>query len=313
MNVLGAVRIVGKTLIATGVLILLFVAYELWGTGRHEAQAQHELSDRLDTILDAAATTTTTADGPTTTTPGSTVPSVDLVPGIGDPVGRIEIPKLKLRKTFVQGDSLAQLDRAPGHYPSTPFPGQAGNAAIAGHRTTYGAPFFHLDKLTVGDKIITTTSQGTFTYSVSDIFIVDPYDSWVLATDDKHPNTLTLTACHPRYSLAQRLIVRAVLDGEPVEQLPGQAAIQKKQSSESLAGGIQNEGRVGSVPATVAWGAACIGLWLVALIAGKRWRRRAEKPRVTQVIVPYLAVLPFGAVALYLFFENLAQVLPAGL
>lgn len=294
-----------------GVLILLFVAYELWGTGRHEAQAQHKLSSELDQIL---ASTTTVARGQTQSTiPSKVAPTVDLVPEIGDPIGRIEIPKLKLRKTFVQGDSLVQLDRAPGHYPSTPFPGQAGNAAIAGHRTTYGAPFFHLDKLGKGDKIITTTAQGTFTYSVTDVFIVDPYDSWVLNTDKKHPNTLTLTACHPRYSLAQRLIVRAVLDGKPVPQLPGQASAAKKQSAASLAGGIQNDSRVGSVPATVMWGIVFAAVWLVAWFVGRMWRKKSASPRRYHVIVPYLVALPVGAVVLYVFFENLAQVLPAGL
>ena len=187
-----------------GVLVLLFVVFQLWGTGLHEAKAQTSSPSELDAKLAATSTTSTSRTtsssapaGPTTTIPPKIARKADIAPQIGEPVGRIEIPKIHVNKIVVQGDSLEQLDRAPGHYPRTPFPGQAGNSAIAGHRTTYGAPFSNVDKLKPGDKIVITTIQGRFTYAVQKVFIVLPDAVWVLRTAKDHPNTLTLTACHP--------------------------------------------------------------------------------------------------------------------
>ncbi len=87
-------------------------------------------------------------------------------PPVGSPVGTIQIPKINLAMTVVEGTDEAQLAMGPGHYPTTPLPGQAGNAAIAGHRTTYLHPFYSLDALAPGDLIYITTLQGTFLYRV---------------------------------------------------------------------------------------------------------------------------------------------------
>ena len=108
------------------------------------------------------------------------------------------------------GVALSDLRKGPGHYPNTPLPGQLGNAAIAGHRTTYGAPFFRVDELAAGDEIIVTTVQGTFRYLVTEIKIVKPTDFSVL--DPSPDATLTLTSCNPRYSSRQRIVVKARLD-----------------------------------------------------------------------------------------------------
>ena len=126
--------------------------------------------------------------------------------------------------------SVEDLRKGPGHYRTTPNPGQAGNAAIAGHRTTYGAPFHRVDELEPGDPIFVTTAQGVFEYRVlgfpnpeggEDVgyFIVDPSDTWVL---DQTPgrNLLTLTACHPKFSARQRIIVQAELVGDPAPTIP---------------------------------------------------------------------------------------------
>ncbi len=88
-------------------------------------------------------------------------------PPIGSPVGTIQIPKINLAMTVVEGTDEAQLAMGPGHYPTTPLPGEAGNAAIAGHRTTYLHPFYSLDALAPGDLIFITTLQGTFLYRVA--------------------------------------------------------------------------------------------------------------------------------------------------
>ncbi len=146
-RVLGAV---GRICITAGVLILLFVAYQLWGTGIRTAQAQNRLEDDFEAVLQAAEEEPPTST--TTTRPGQpeTVPTVPRVPD-GEATARIQIPAIGLDKIVVEGVSLADLKKGPGHYPETPLPGQEGNAAIAGHRTTYGAPFHRLDELDAGE------------------------------------------------------------------------------------------------------------------------------------------------------------------
>src|SRR5215510_13361010 len=160
-RMLGAV---GRVFITAGVLILLFVAYQLWGTGIREAQAQRHLSKDFESQLDEAGiavpdpdTTTTTAPAPTTTEPLPPPPP----PNDGSAVAHISIPAIGVDKVVVQGVALADLKKGPGHYPDSPLPGQPGNAAIAGHRTTYGAPFNRINELNPGDEILITTLQGS--------------------------------------------------------------------------------------------------------------------------------------------------------
>jgi len=141
-------------------------------------------------------------------------------PEEGDGIAQIRIPRIGLTKTVVEGVSTDSLRKGPGHYPGTPLPGQEGNSAIAGHRTTYGAPFNRLDELEENDLIYVTTVQGSFVYRVAEKLIVSPKDVYVLdATED---NRLTLTTCHPIYSARQRLIIVAELLGDPVAADPAQ-------------------------------------------------------------------------------------------
>jgi sortase A len=132
----------------------------------------------------------------------------------GDPLARLEMPTIGTDHIVVAGIGVEELRLGPGHFPDTPLPGQFGNAAIAGHRTTYGQPFHDVDQLVVGDDIVVTTDQGRFTYVVSDINIVLPSDYQVVSTVDRSRATLTLTSCHPKWSAAQRIIVHADLDPE---------------------------------------------------------------------------------------------------
>jgi LPXTG-site transpeptidase (sortase) family protein len=128
----------------------------------------------------------------------------------GDPLTRLEIPKLGVDVIVVQGTSLSALRAGAGHYPSTPLPGQRGNVAIAGHRTTYGRPFNRIDELRPGDEIILTTPAGRYVYKVSrPPWVTDPYD-WTVAGPSSD-YLLTLTSCHPKGSAAHRIIVRAKL------------------------------------------------------------------------------------------------------
>ncbi len=145
----------------------------------------------------------------------------------GTAIARMQIPAIGVDKTVVEGVRVGDLRKGPGHYPTTPLPGQAGNASIAGHRTTYGAPFGEIDKLVPGDQILVTTIQGEFIYEVvtqgegHGHFIVAPHQVEVLDQDfSEDPNRLTLTACHPKGSARQRIIVVAALVGDPAPTFP---------------------------------------------------------------------------------------------
>lgn len=253
----------GRTLITTGVLLLLFVAYQLWGTGIAEARDQRKGLTTFEAQLAEIGVTPLAGDGtpspddpafdpdpstvavpdvtepivtmtiaaqdplaPATVAPSSTAPvattstlprvragrSQMRKPAAGKTLGLLVVPRINVRKVVVEGSDKESLKAGPGHYASTPFPGQPGNAAIACHRTTYGAPCFNLDLLRNGDPIFVQTLQGSFRYEVERTWKVSPKDTTVLAPTPGQ-NVLTLTTCDPKYSAARRLIVRARLVG----------------------------------------------------------------------------------------------------
>lgn len=245
-RVLGGI---GRTLITSGCMVLLFVAYQLWGTGIQAGAAQQDLAGDFTALLESVPEEptpepeTVTAELPEDTAAESSLvaeesspiptPTPTPVPEeflrqlyteSGNPISRLVIPAIDVDQVVVEGTDVEDLRSGPGHYRTTALPGQAGNAAIAGHRTTYGAPFHRVDELVPGDEIKVQTLQGTFTYRVMDNgggighVIVAPSQVEVLS--DFGDNRLTLTACHPKYSAAQRIIVFAELVGEPVETLP---------------------------------------------------------------------------------------------
>lgn len=125
----------------------------------------------------------------------------------GDPVGRIRIPDIDVNKVIVEGTDGGTLRKGPGHYPETPLPGVRGTVAIAGHRTTYGAPFRDLDKIDKLDEIVIEMPYGRFVYRVEKSEIVDPSATYV--TRRVGYDRLVLTACHPKYSAAQRIVIFA--------------------------------------------------------------------------------------------------------
>lgn len=138
----------------------------------------------------------------------------------GDAIGRIEIPRIDLEKYVVEGTGTEDLRKGPGHYPDTPLPGEPGTAAIAGHRTTYGAPFRDIDDLRHDDRIFVDLPYGRFEYRVERVKVVDDEDLSVLRRVGH--DRLVLSACHPLYSAAQRVIVFARLAGrEPSTVSPG--------------------------------------------------------------------------------------------
>lgn len=206
-----ALRGLGWLFISIGALVLLYLVYSLLYTNRTTDQAQGEIADDwLQLPDDGAGLAGAGDDGDDSDVrPGTAVAALEFRrPGSEEPLVR------KNPLYVVQGVTLSDLQRGPGHYPGTALPGEKGNFAVAGHRTTYGAPFFNLDQLRKGDEVIVTTrDRKKFTYRVHKQQIVSPADTWVIEPDPlkRGKKLLTLTTCNPRFSNAERLIIFAEL------------------------------------------------------------------------------------------------------
>jgi sortase A len=137
----------------------------------------------------------------------------------GDAVARLRAPRIGLDAVVVRGTRPDDLTRAPGLLDTSALPGERGTALIAGHRTTYGAPFRDVDRLRRGDRITVEMPYGTVRYAVEGTRIVDPGDLRALRTEG-HPR-LVLSACHPRFSAARRILVYAsqIGVGQPAKAL----------------------------------------------------------------------------------------------
>ena len=304
-----------------GIVILLFVAYQLWGTGLSTARAQDNLTKEFETQIAEFAPPETSANAqPIVTAP------VDLpIPEPGDPIARITMKIIDSDFIMVQGVDLKWLQEGPGHFPQTPLPGQPGNAAVAGHRTTYAAPFNRIDELTPGDIITVQTLQGTFTYNVdpkidpkdgttSGHVIVSPNDLSIL--DQNFGNRLTLMACHPKFTAAQRIVVTATLTSNPAPatSIPTYDGVTTDASTDALAGGDSS-----AWPAAIFWslvtGLAWFGTWWLA----RFWtptllRKRAE--RVSRLkdwkfLATHAIGTPIVLVLMFVAFTNIARLLPA--
>ncbi|HEY8300952.1 MAG TPA: class E sortase [Jatrophihabitans sp.] len=217
-------RGIGQTLITLGVVVLLFVVYEVyvtnWFAEHEQAQVRTALKKQwLDAVKD-----------PLLPLPGQSAPKLPE----GQGIAYLYIPRLgrDFGYAIVQGTSQADLEKGPGHYVGTALPGQRGNFAIAGHRVGKGEPFLNLDQLQAGDAVIVQTDSNWFVYRVGgtpgDISaagldgvpgreIVDPSDGNVLLPVPDHPDApakhrwMTLTTCHPKFTATQRMILHAVL------------------------------------------------------------------------------------------------------
>jgi LPXTG-site transpeptidase (sortase) family protein len=165
--------------------------WDLWGSNVYTSQRQDALAGQLATVSIS-----------TVQVPVAVVP--------GDAVGRLQIPAIGVDQVIVAGTGRSELRSGPGWYPQTVFPGDVGNAAIAGHRTTYGAPFEELDKLGVGDRLsFSAPNRPDAWFEVRSVMVIEPGDTWVVAPTGGV--RLTLTTCHPLGSNAQRLVVQAEL------------------------------------------------------------------------------------------------------
>jgi sortase A len=191
------IRSIGELCITAGVVVLLFVAYELWGTGAYTQSQQHKLGTELNRSWATGGKVTTER--------------VQL----GHGLALMRIPRLGkgFHYVVIEGVSIADLRKGPGHYPGTAMPGQIGNFVVSGHRTTYLAPFNRLGELRDGDQILIDTRARQYVYKVTGMKVVQPSDLTVTAPVPEHPKAdpterlLTLTTCNPKYSAAQRLIV----------------------------------------------------------------------------------------------------------
>ena len=312
-----ALGAVGRALMRAGVLVLLFVAFQLWGTALLTDRAQDRLSSDFQEQLDQVQ--------PTTTLPPTPTPETDPVPATldvpapepGQAIGRIVIPSVDVDFVFVQGVELRYLREGPGHFPQTPLPGQPGNAALAGHRTTYAAPFHRLDELAPGADITVETLQGTFTYRVDahevpgggseGHFIVAP--SAIEILDQDGTDRLTLMACHPKYSARQRIVVTATLVSNPAPPTPlpdpsTDTAVTVDATADPLAGGDAS-----AWPTAIAWTLAALGAWFLTWLAGRFLRRR--QGGWAWSVPPYVIGVPIFAVLLFLAFQDIARLLPA--
>jgi sortase A len=209
----GLMRALPFILVGVGGLLLLEGALTvLWKepfSAIFAAQTQSALGDDLDKLERDGAAAEAAARGKKAAVAYQRRRSVSLnrdAP-ISEPVGRLKIKKIGLSTVVVQGtDEEVSLKKGPGHYSETPLPGQKGNwtVGIAGHRTTYDAPFRNIDKLERGDDIVFSTPYGRFTYAVEGTKIVDAAETGVF--QPKGYDRIALTACHPLYSAAQRII-----------------------------------------------------------------------------------------------------------
>jgi len=198
----------GVAVIVAGVVVLGFVPYALYATNAAALHAQATLNRAI------ARTVTRTVEVPASVVRRSTtIPRVSwpATIALGTPIARLSIPAAGVRNdVVVEGVDELRLEEGPGHYPGSALPGQPGNLAIAGHRTTWLHPFYNLQAVRPGDPIVVTfggerwvyTAQWIKPVSPSDVAVVAPTAGW----------DLTLTTCNPRFSAAQRLIVRARLD-----------------------------------------------------------------------------------------------------
>jgi len=310
-------------MIRLGALILLLVVYQLWGTGIHTSEAQDRLRKQFEQEQAALAQSAGIDPGADAADTPSTLPikvEKDLslrVPKPGDPIGIIDIPRISSNFVFVEGVDLQYLSEGPGHYPGTPLPGQEGNAAIAGHRTTYKAPFNRIDELKPGDLIFITTLQGRFTYQVLPEpnpddpsgpkvghRIVQPTDVEVL--NYQGINELTLTACHPKYYATNRIVVHAKLVGNPVPSRAGPTAHVSPKALAEL-----NNGDTGERAPAALWGLVAISIWFVTWFVSQKLKR-PDGTWAQRLVrwTPYVVGVPLFLMALYASFEAFSKVLP---
>lgn len=224
MKIVRIIGIAGRILVAIGVLLLFYTTYLLWGTSVETRQTQDKLTQQLAEKAEKAPTST-----------GEILPARPATEvKAGDGLWEIVIPKIGLRKVVVQGVGVEELKKGPGHFPDAPYPGEKGNVAISGHRTTYEGPFFRLNELASGDEIFIHSTDVRYKYKVEEQVIVAP--TAVEVVKDRGRDELTLTTCNPRFSASQRLIIHAAYQGPervPPPPVPGTESADRSDTKQS--------------------------------------------------------------------------------
>jgi sortase A len=210
-------RALGTALVVAGLLVLADVAVTMaWQepvSAVRAARAQHRLAGDLRR-LELAAPARAATSAPRSASPARLAGAARAFARSrrdGDAVAELRVPRIGLRAVVVRGTAPGDLREGPGLLDATPLPGEHGTTAIAGHRTTYGAPFRHLDALRPGDAIAVRLPYATFRYAVEGTRIVDPGDLSILRRVQH--DRLVLSACHPLFSAARRIVVLARLVG----------------------------------------------------------------------------------------------------
>jgi sortase A len=276
-----------------GVVMLLFVVWQLWGTAISQHHEQHQLQNTFAaSVKKHHHPAAPSVSGPALVPASEVVP----LPPEGSVIAKLQIPALQLDEIVVSGTAEADLAKGPGHYVGTAVPGQAGNVAIAGHRTTNGAPFNRLGQLAVGDQIyLTTTSGERLTYLVSQApHPVSPSDVTVL--DDFGDNRITLTTCNPEFSAAQRLIVVGEL------QQPKPPPVSKSKPRAYHIVDVQTASWNWSLLPVVVLEAGLLFILGLSNRRFSRWYGSAAR---------WLILVPLWTVGLYLLFNTLTTFLPS--
>lgn len=209
-------QLVGELLVTFGLIVFLFIFYELKVTNWIAADTQHRLSNTLQKQWQQPA-----AAAPTTKGKAVVIPALKVVDHQGFAIMRIPRFGANFSRVVVEGVDEADLEEGPGHYPGTALPGVIGNMVVSGHRTTYGHSFNQLDELRNGDPITIEVRTATYTYRVIRTQIVDPSDTAVILPVPGRfgvkptQRLLTMTTCNPKYSASQRLIVTAEMTTPP--------------------------------------------------------------------------------------------------
>ena len=259
--------------------MLLFVAYQLWGTGLAEMRAQSDLEQKFSSQL----------------------PTV--VPNYGEPVTRLRIDDIGVDKIVVAGVDDKALEKGPGLFDRSPLPGQLGNVAIAGHRTSYGAPFSRINELTIDDEIVLTRAGTTYTYRVvRKPFIVTPADIDVAQTLDDSIAELTLVSCHPKWTSQKRIIVKAVLDSKTTPAPPTVYEPPTSTTTTAFSAGWFDD--TDAIPGAALWAAFCVAIAALATVLARRGRNKWLVYGVATVLF-----LP----TLFVFFGYLTRLVPANL
>jgi len=204
-------RISAIILVIIGILLIAYPAYTNYVSRRRQEELLSSWEEQEKLIQVSVIETPKEETEEEKPEEETTELEVIELPELGEAFGTIEIPAIDLKGIIYEGTEKPILKNGPGHIVGTAIPGRVGTCVISGHRTTYGAPFNKLDELLSGDEITIETNYGEFTYILSEIKIVEPTDVYILEPT-LYPS-LILTACHPKYSAAQRLIAFAYLEG----------------------------------------------------------------------------------------------------